>query len=260
MGFIEQQGLKYYQFSIFTGFPMFHAVLTRQGGYSRKPFESLNTGGTVGDDADAVQKNHQKIYDVLGFDYFSRFDVWQVHGTKVLCTDQPRPRGMPHKKADGVLTNRAQVTLFMRFADCVPILLFDPVKKAIGIVHAGWQGTANKIAKTAVEKMRMCYGSIPENILSGIGPSICRDCYEVGEKVFSAFEDQFGEETKKFFRSINRNYHLDLWQANQAVLMDAGVTQIEVCGICTACHMEDWYSHRGENGKTGRFGVLMALE
>jgi len=260
MGFDGQQGLKYYQFSLFTGFPLFHAVLTRQGGYSEKPFESLNTGGTVGDDPHAVRKNHQKIYDVLGFDYYSRFDVWQVHGTEVLCTDQPRPRGMPHQKADGVMTDRSDVTLFMRFADCVPILLFDPIKHVIGIIHAGWQGTAKKIAKTAVEKMVACYDSLPENIMAGIGPSICQDCYEVGTEVYTSFEKQFGKQAGTFFQRVNRKYHLDLWGANQAVLREVGVDQIEVCGLCTACHLEDWYSHRAEKGKTGRFGVLMALE
>ena len=260
MCFVHKEGLKYYQFSIFSGCALFHAVFTRHGGYSKRPFNSLNTGGTVGDDPDAVLRNHQKIYDVFGFDYYSRYDVWQVHGTKVLCTDQPRHRDARHQKADGVITDRAEVTLFMRFADCVPILLFDPITKAIGIIHAGWQGTANKIAGAAVTKMAECYGTLPKNILAGIGPSICQDCYEVGEEVYKSFEDQYGEETGEFFQPINNKYHLDLWRANQKALKEAGVDQIEISGLCTACHTEDWYSHRAEKGKTGRFGVLMALE
>lgn len=259
MGFHQLQGLKYYQFSIFDGFPLFHAVLTRHGGYSEGPFKSLNTGGTVGDEPQVVVKNHQKIYEVFGFDYSSRFDVWQVHGTDILCTAQPRPPGAPHQKADGILTDRSDVTLFMRFADCVPILLYDPITNAIGIAHAGWQGTAEKIAQAAVDRMAACYGTLPGNILAGIGPSICRDCYEVGREVYTAFEKQFGLETGKYIQEVNQHFFLDLWGANQAVLREAGVNQIELCGLCTACHTEDWYSHRAEKGKTGRFGVIMAL-
>jgi len=258
MGFRVDNGLRYYQFNIFKGHPVFHAVLTRQGGVSKGPFASLNTGGTVGDDPDAVMQNHQRIYETLGFDFSSRYDVWQVHGTEIHCTDAPRGADTPHPKADGILTDNPKVTLFMRFADCVPILLFDPRKKVAGIIHAGWQGTYQKIAKAAVEKMATCYGSDPKDMLAGIGPSICQKCYEVGSEVVAAFERSFGEAGKKFFTTRNGGHHLDLWTANQEILKSSGVEQIEVAELCTACHLEDWYSHRAEKGKTGRFGVLMA--
>jgi YfiH family protein len=259
MGFVQQEGLKYYQFDLFNDRPFYHAILTRQGGVSQPPFDTLNTGGTVGDNPQDVLKNHHLIYDTLGFDFQSRFDVWQVHGTKILCTDAPRPQDTPHPKADGILTDKAGVTLFMRFADCVPILLYDPVKKVIGIVHAGWQGTVKKIAKAAVEKLMDCYGSNPETLLVGIGPSICQSCYEVGDEVHQAFLRSFDKKAEQYFNKENDRYYLDLWGANLDVLKAAGVQQIEVAAICTACHLEDWYSHRAENGKTGRFAVLMAL-
>ena len=153
MSFHEKNGLRYYQFDIFKGQPLFHAVLTRQGGFSQAPFASLNTGGTVGDDPDAVLQNHRKIYETFGYPFDSRFDVWQVHGRDVICTDEPREPGTLHSKADGILTQNPSVTLFMRFADCVPILLFDPASKVIGIAHAGWQGTYKQVAREAVEKM-----------------------------------------------------------------------------------------------------------
>lgn len=258
MGFRVDNGLRYYQFNVFKGHPLFHAVLTRQGGVSKEPFASLNTGGTVGDDSDAVMQNHQRIYETLGFDFSSRYDVWQVHGTEILCTDTPRGPDTPHPKADGILTDNTDVTLFMRFADCVPILLFDPHKKVAGIIHAGWQGTYQKIAKAAVEKMAACYGSDPKDMLVGIGPSICQKCYEVGSEVVAAFERSFGETGQKYFATMNGGHHLDLWTANQEILKSSGVEQIEVAELCTACHLEDWYSHRAEKGKTGRFGVLMA--
>ncbi len=260
MGFNEVNGLRYYQFDSLQGHQVFHGIFTRQGGTSQPPFDSLNTGGTVGDDPKAVLENHRRIYDAFGFDFHSRFDVWQVHGEHVVCSDTPRGAGVPHPKADGILTQNPAVTLFMRFADCVPILLVDPEHHAIGIVHAGWQGTFKHIAQRAVEKMSAYFGSKPELILAGIGPSICQDCYEVGSEVEDAFNGAFGAQAKRFLTARGGRLYLDLWRSNEAVLRQAGLEQIETAGICTACHLEDWYSHRAEHGKTGRFGVLMRIE
>ncbi len=261
MGFHQRNGLRYYQFEIFEGQPLFHAVITRQGGFSKEPYGSLNTGGTVGDDPDDVLANHRKIYETFNYPFDSRFDVWQVHGNDVLCTEAPREMTTPHAKADGILTDNPAVTLFMRFADCVPILLYDPVRRVAGIAHAGWQGTYKQVARTAVEKMTACYGTQPKDILAGIGPSICQECYEVGVEPLQAFRSAFGEaQADKYFQEREGRYYLDLWTPNQDVLRSAGVEKIETCGICTAQHLEDWFSHRAEQGKTGRFAVLMALD
>ena len=260
MPFKHKNGLRYFQFDLFNEQNIFHAFLTRHGGYSKSPFNSLNTGGTVGDDPADVINNHQKIYQEFGYDFSSRFDVWQVHGKDVICSDAPRPPDSPHKKADGILTNNPKVTLFMQFADCVPILLYDYQNAVIGIVHAGWQGTALNVAQTAINQMKRCYGTDPQFILAGIGPSICQSCYEVGDDVFSAFIKNIGERANEYFISKNGRYMLDLWKANKDLLEGTGVTQIEVAGLCTSCHVEDWFSHRGEHGNTGRFGVLMAIK
>jgi hypothetical protein len=234
--------------------------LTRQGGVSQAPFNSLNTGGTVGDDPQAVLANHKRIYDAFGFDFSSRFDVWQVHGDHIICAGAPRGFGVPHPKADGILTDKADVTLFMRFADCVPILLVDPVQRVIGIVHAGWQGTYQRIAQRAVEKMAVCFGSRPENLYAGIGPSICQSCYEVGPEVWDIFQARFGQAAWHYIQHLDNQLNLDLWLSNRDILFQAGVKQIETAGLCTACHLEDWYSHRAEHGKTGRFAVLMSIQ
>ena len=259
MGFKEKQGIRYFQFDIFREQPFFHALLTRHGGYSSSPFDSLNTGGTVGDNPLDVLKNHQKIFQVFSFDYRSRFDVWQVHGTNIICTESPRSPGTPHEKADGILTNKHNVTLFMRFADCVPVLIYDPQNHVIGIIHAGWQGTVHRIVKAAVEKMANCYHSVPDSLVVGIGPAICVDCYEVGNDVFRAFRKNFGDDAARFFRTNQGKRHLDLCAANIDILRRAGVKKIENANICTSCQPEDWYSHRGQNGRTGRYGVLMSL-
>lgn len=260
MGFVEKNGLRFYQFKSFLNLPVFHAILTRHGGVSEPPYASLNTGGTVGDDAQAVLENHQRIYQTFGYEFGSRFDVWQVHDNRVLCTDSPRGVDHPHQKADGILTNQPDVTLFMRFADCVPILLVDPVLKVIGIIHAGWQGTYKRIAQSAVEKMVSCYGSKPETLLAGIGPSICQKCYEVGSEVQDVFLSVFGEGANDYIEEKSGRLFLNLWRANRDVLHQVGVEQVETAGICTACNLHDWYSHRAEGGRTGRFAVLMTIE
>ena len=260
MGFVEKQGLRYFQFDLFDQQPVLHGVISRQGGFSQTPFDSLNTGGTVGDDHLSVLKNHQRIFDAFDVEFSSRLDVWQVHGTDIVCGDKPRDPDTRHEKADGILTDNPGVTLFMRFADCVPILLYDPLKKVVGIIHAGWQGTYKQIARVAIEKMVSCYGSKPGSVLAGIGPSICQDCYEVGLEVLKAFRGSFGQKADPFFITRDDHIFLDLWAANRESLLTAGVRQIETAGICTACHLEDWYSHRAENGRTGRFGVLMRLQ
>ncbi len=260
MGFHHQEGLRYFQFDLFCGQSLFHAVLTRKGGVSQAPYNSLNTGGTVGDDPDAVLENHRRIYQILDYPFDSRFDVWQVHGARVLSAEAPRPLGTPHPKADGIITDKPGITLFMRFADCVPILLYDPVRCVIGIIHAGWQGTCLKVAEAAIRMMSESYGSEPGDILAGIGPSICRDCYEVGEEVQHAFRSGLGSSAEDCFHRKGQSLYLDLWLANEMILRRAGVDQIQTAGLCTACNLDDWYSHRAENGRTGRFGVLMALE
>jgi YfiH family protein len=259
MPFYSRNGIRFFVFESLTHFEVTHAVFTRRGGYSQKPWESLNVGGLVGDHPGNVEMNRRKAFDTIGRDPASMFDVWQIHSAKVVCVDSPRLPKEPHLKADAILTNSPDVTLFMRFADCVPILLYDPVVKAAGLVHSGWQGTVKKIAVAAVQEMIGNYGSKIENIRAGIGPSICVDHYDVGPDVAQKVMDVFSVDGSRILVEKNHRVRLDLWEANRILLTQAGINRIEVSGICTACHLNDWYSHRGENGKTGRFGVLIGL-
>jgi hypothetical protein len=148
----------------------------------------------------------------------------------------------------------------MRFGDCVPILLHDPVKKVIGIAHAGWQGTVRKTVVATVDTMQIRYGSRPGDILACIGPSIAAHHYPVGQEVVAQINHAFQEMSKYLIIEENDGaITLDLWQANRFALEQAGVNKIEISGLCTVCHPEDWYSHRRDAGMTGRFGVLVAL-
>jgi len=217
-------------------------------------------GGTVGDDDQKVRKNRKLGFDALELEVSSLFDVWQVHGTNVVHTDNPRALDQPYQKADIILTDKPGVTLMMRFADCTPIILHDPVRKVIGLVHAGWMGTVNQAASNAIEAMIKSYGCEPGHILAGIGPSIGPDHYEVGEDVENSARKIFGEDSPVLRKKENGRSHFDLWNANKILLERSGVNEIEIAYICTVCHLDDWFSYRGEKGITGRFGAMISLE
>ena len=264
MPFHQSGEIRYHTFESLEETEIVHASITRQGGVSPQPWVSLNVGGTVGDEAARVLENRRRSFLALGRPYESLYDVWQVHGTEAVCADSPRPREQPHLKADAILTDQPGVTLFMRFADCVPIFLYDPIRRVVGLAHAGWQGTVKKTAAYAVRAMQARYCSRPQDILAGIGPSVGPHHYEVGSDVVVQVRQAFGAGAADLLKSPNggsekSGVQFDLWRANLLVLEEVGVQQIEIANICTACHLEDWYSHRGEQGRTGRFGALIGL-
>jgi len=264
MPFHLSGGIKYYTFDCLRRYPIVHAVFTRRGGVSPEPWAALNVGGLVGDDPKNVGENRRMSFEALGRSLSSMYDVWQVHGRKVVCAQSPRVLDQPHIKADAILTDRPDVTLFMRFADCVPILLYDPRRGVIGVAHAGWRGTVIGVAAAAVEGMQMEYQSNPADIIAAIGPSVCARHYEVGDEVVEQVQQAFRLDAPKVLSHGDDGKglgtaKLDLWEANRLILERSGVGQVEMANICTACQPEDWYSHRAEKGKTGRFGVLVGL-
>jgi len=251
--------LKFYSFSSFEK-DVRHGIFTRLGGTSPNPWKSLNMGGTVGDEIGRVAQNRQFAFDALRLDSKSLFDAWQVHSTTVALAVAPRGCNTDYQKADIILTDQPHITLMMRFADCTPILLHDPVKKVIGLVHAGWMGTVKMAAKVAVEAIVENYGSKPEDIRAAIGPSIGPDHYQIGADVAGEVRKTFGENDHVLEKQMDGKFHFDLWEGNRLLLQNAGVKEIEVAGLCTACNLGDWFSHRAEKGKTGRFGFLASLE
>jgi YfiH family protein len=259
MPFSYHNGLRYYTFEIFPN-NVTQAVFTRQGGVSPRPWDSLNVGGSIGDEITHVRENRIRSFKALGRVPESIHDVWQVHSADVIFADEPRPLDTDYQKADIMLTDNPQVTLFMRFADCTPILLYDPKKQVAGIVHSGWLGTVRGAARVAVQAMKNRYSSNPADILAAIGPAIGPDHYEVGEDVILQVQDAFGADAESLLEKHGESVHFNLWKGNQILLEEAGVQQIETASICTACRTNDWFSHRGEKGKTGRFGAMIALE
>ena len=260
MTFHANLGLRLYRFDVFSPYTgLAHAVFCRQGGVSPSPWESLNVGGGVGDEAARVVENRQRALRAAGRPLESIADVWQVHSAEVLVMGAPRAAGERPPQADGMVTDNPQLTLFMRFADCVPVLLFDPRRRAVGIVHAGWKGSLARIAARGVTRMQEAFGTRAHDLLAAIGPSIGPDHYPVGPQVVEETRRAFPDEHAELLIPRGEETCLDLWQANALALRQAGVQTIEIAGLCTACNTNDWFSHRGEHGQTGRFGALIAL-
>jgi len=258
MPFREAHGLRFFQFESLVHPNLDHAILTRQGGVSPAPWNSLNYGRTVGDDYGRVTENIGRGLTAIGRSAEQAFDVWQVHSASVVRADEPSRSG-GHLKADAIISDRPEVTILMRFADCVPIMIYDPRRRAAGTAHAGWLGTVRGVATELVRSLQNEYGCRPEDMVAGIGPSIGPDHYPVGSDVVAEFEKAHGDQAHDHLHSVDGAVHLDLWGANETQLSAAGVGSIEVCEICTACNLQDWYSHRGEKGSTGRFGAHLAI-
>jgi YfiH family protein len=238
-----------------------HAIFSRIGGVSQEAFASLNVGLTVGDDPSNVYKNREIAFREVDRRPETLSDSWLVHGTTAFVYRELRPtsQAVP-PQADIVLTDNPEVTLFMRYADCVPIILVDPVRRAIALAHAGWQGTVLKVAQAAVRNLTETFNTRPEEVLAVIGPSIGPQNYQVGAEVVQQVESTFGSDAERLLPNINQSAHFDLWSANLLALQQAGVTQIDLAGICTFEHSTEWFSHRATGGNTGRFGVLLALK
>jgi polyphenol oxidase len=250
--------LVYYEFDQWLGLK--HGIFTRKGGVSPAPWSSLNLGGSVGDEPDAVRHNHELIYETLHLASERVCSVWQVHSADVIVATGPVIGQRWITQADGMVTDCADTPLIMRFADCTPLLFHDPVRGVVGMAHAGWRGTVAGVGANAVRMMIDTYGCNPQDIQAGIGPSISREQYQVGEEVVQAVQAYFGTTDGLIERNaVDGTAYFDLWAANCLDLERVGVGQIEVMGICTAQHTNEFYSHRAENGRTGRFGAVVSL-
>jgi YfiH family protein len=253
----EVDGLLTYHFESLAVEGLVHAVFTRLGGVSHPPFATLNVGRSVGDDQTAVTQNHARIYAYLGLAAGQVVSPHQVHGNRVaVATAADAGREIPN--TDGLVTNVTGLALLLRFADCQPILLYDPVHHALGLIHAGWRSVAQGIAHRAVETMQEAFDTDPEQLLAGLGPAIGPSCYTVGDNVASAMGYALPDWNRVMSLRDDR-WYLDLPGANAQQLDVAGVRSVEQAHLCTACHSDEFYSHRAEGGRTGRFAVVAYL-
>jgi YfiH family protein len=234
-----------------------HAISTRHGGTSRAPFDTLNLGHTVGDDAPSVETNIRLLHSALGLDAAATVTASQAQADAVAIVTNSH-RGTRVANVDALLTRARGVPLMLRYADCVPIFLWDPIHAAIGVVHAGWRGTVKKVTTRAACAMFDAFGTQPRDLLAAIGPSIGPCCYSIGPEVVLQVQAAFGQD-KDLLEERGGSVYFDLWQANASQLLQLGVEQVQVARVCTAEHTGDFYSARAEKGKTGRFAAMIAL-
>lgn len=243
-----------------------HGFSTRHGGASVSPYASLNLGFHTGDSPEAVRENLQRFCHALGIDPQCLVIGQQVHEDKIkVVTSRDAGDGSAKfaiSATDALITQDIDVALLAFFADCVPILIYDPVKRAIGVVHAGWRGTVLQIGAKTVKAMEREFGTNPADCLIGIGPSIGACCYEVDSTVIDIVKQTFPYWQDLLEEKDSKHANLDLWAANRQSLIDAGVEaeHISVSGMCTKCNQELLFSFRGEGGVTGRLAALIKLK
>jgi YfiH family protein len=223
------------------------AFSTRIGGVSEGDFASLNLGILTEDDPARVVENRTRLCDAVGADADGATMAWQRHGS-IVTRAQPRgivTPGTVYAHCDGLWTDEAGRAMLLLTADCMPIALAraDEERPGLGILHVGWRGLLAGIVAAGVRALGA------RRLVAGIGPSIGPCCYEVGEEVAVPFREAFGDD-------VVRDGRLDLWTAAERALRAAGVEQVDRADMCTSCDPERFFSHRRDDGKTGRQGVI----
>lgn len=249
---------------------LLHAFLTRRGGVSTGCFADLNFSSREGDTPENVAGNWRLLAAAFRLDLSCFVVMRQIHGDRIVVIDEANRGNLPNGSAlpveahacDALVTNRPGLALGVKTADCVPLFLVDPVKRVIGAVHAGWRGTALNIAGKVVDAFRARFSSRPGDLLAAIGPAIGPCCYEVDNVVYDALIGHAGAEAVPFFRPGANpvKWILDLPMANRYQLEQRGVPseQIFAGDNCTSCQGDVFYSHRRDQGCTGRhFSFLM---
>jgi YfiH family protein len=273
-----------------------HGFSTRAGGFSRAYGQSdLNLGFTKDDSRAAVERNRAAFVEKLGAVTRSRKDaksLWplitlrQIHSDIIRYIDSgPNVIGLEPLPGDGMITATPGLLLAIQTADCLPVIVVDKKRHAVGVFHAGWRGTVKRIVEKGVGEMVRCFGSRPRDLKAAIGPGIQGCCYEVGEEVRTKFESQFGYAASLFrevkdsdpvhekypllFLTARAPGHgelppkifLDLVEANRQQLVAAGVPKrnVESSPLCTNCHPDRLFSHRAEKSKTGRMMAVAGI-
>jgi len=270
---IDKNGLKYFAFENLMTAGVRHCFSTRVGGVSEGVYASLNLGFNSGDDAEAVRENFRRLCDAVGFDVNNIVMTKQVHGVNIRAVESerkvaPEAAGwglFPSSpvEVDGLMTNKPDITLATYYADCVPLLFFDPVRRVIANAHAGWRGCAQNMAGTAINAMTTRYNCDPVDILAGIGPSISAENFEVDEDVVASFKKTLPFSDVFIYNSkMEKNkFHVDLWGICRESLILAGLKSenVEIAGLCTHALPELFYSHRRDGLPRGNMVAMIAL-
>jgi YfiH family protein len=244
-----------------------HFCTSREGGVSVGNYASFNLSPFTGDNTVHVAENQRILCDEFGIDSEKLIIPFQTHGTEIREIDDEFFKLSVDEKnkylngIDALITNLAGVCIGITTADCVPLLFFDPVRKAVAVAHAGWRGTCARMAEKTALAMVQRYNCEPSDILVAIGPSISAEVYNVGKEVVDSFETA-GFDVLKIVQIRNNTFNLDLWKANQQSLEKAGILpeHIEVSGICTFTEHEKFFSARRLGVKSGRMLSAIILK
>ena len=293
--------VRYMQFALYEQFPeLVHGIFTRHGGHSAAPYDRLNVSVGSGDIFEHILRNRFLALQSLNLHTYRCASAWMIHSADVAVVPEDgwddwdeewpyrsyrfddgnelRWTTRPRRRVDALITKARGVALVMSSADCVPLMLYDPAREVIALVHAGWRGTARGIVAATVDAMRERFGCRPADIRAGMGPSIGACCYEVSEEVRRFFRGECEFEimpTRERYRNLVResavftirelpgrnSLRLDIWQTHRNQLLMAGLSpeHIESSQICTSCESRHFYSYRREHGRTGRFPSILAL-
>ncbi len=265
----EKQGVPYFVFRNLEDTKLVrHGFSTRLGGVSKGHLAEMNLSFTRGDDPECVRENFRRMGAAIGFDPESLVLSQQTHTTNVrLVTEADRGKGytepLEYTDVDGMITNVPGLMLATFYADCVPLFFVDPIHHAVGLSHSGWKGTAGRMGAVTIERMKEAFGTEPEHLRAAIGPSICQDCYEVSEDVALIFKKEFRAhaDERLLYRKPDHKYQLNLWRANEIVLLEAGIRpeHLAMPGICTCCNPDLLFSHRASGGRRGNMGAFLGL-
>lgn len=266
----EKNGVVWLEFPALASTKMVcHGFSTRLGGVSEGKFATMNFTFTRGDNPKHVRENYRRMARALQVDDRKMVLSWQTHTTNVRpVTEKDAGKGIERERdyqdVDGLVTNVPGITLVTFFADCVPLYILDPVHKAIGLSHSGWRGTVNRMGRETLQVMEREYGTKPQDVIAAIGPSICQDCFEVGEEVTEAFGKAFKNEDlpSLYYRKENGKFQLDLWRANEIIFQEAGVRRenIHTTDICTHCNPQLLFSHRTAGTERGNLAAFLCLK
>ena len=253
-----------------------HAFMTRMGGVGTGIYESMNLSFSRGEARENVERNYERVAELFHSSPEHFVTGHQTHSGNVrVVTEEDRGKGITRERdyqdVDALITDVPGIILTMIYADCVPVFFADPVHRAIGVAHAGWRGSAQKICRKTVEALGRNYGSYPEELRIAIGPSIGQRNYEVSEEVIEIFRESFRLDTEEKRQRIFRDFssdregrwhaHLDLWEANKMVLREAGVPEenIDITQYDTYLFPELFFSHRYTRGKHGNHAGFLEI-
>lgn len=265
----ECGGVVYLTFPILEQLPgIVHGFSTRLGGVSQGDVGTMNLSFSRESSRQNVEENYRRLAKAIGYEPERLVCSRQTHTTNVrVVTEEDCGIGFcrsgDYDNIDGLVTNVPGIPLMTFYADCVPLLLADPVHRAIGCAHSGWRGTAANMGKAALEVMKREYGTEAKDVITAIGPSICQDCYEVSEDVIDQFREVYHRKIwpDLFYEKQTGKFQLNLWEACRQNFLMAGVLpeHISLPDLCTCCNPKFLFSHRASRGNRGNLAAVVML-